>query len=84
METFFKWQNEVIGGSNKNNLFEVNISKVGHVYSKWCVNSRCLIRVIDKQVDDTVRSNQTIHNASKGINIVSNTMYVMVKDVNNI
>ena len=77
METFHKWKNEVIEGFNDKNWLGVNISKVGRCSSKMYVYSRCLIRAIGIL-------NQTFHNASKGINIMSTTMGGMGKDLQNL
>ena len=74
METFRKWQNEVIGGFNQNIWLVFNFSKVGHGYSKMYVNSCFLVRLINDQGEAIGRLNQEIHNASKGINIMSTLM----------
>ena len=84
METFRKWNKEVIVIFNNNNWLGVNISKVGHGYSKRCINSCCLVGVISEQGEAFGRLNQTILNYAKGIKIISNTMGGMGQDLHNI
>ena len=84
MDTFRKYQNEVIGVFNKYNWLAVDVSKVGHNSSKRYVDSCYLIMVIDKQSESIGIMNQTILNASKGINIMPTTMGGMVQDLHNI
>ena len=83
MDTFRKWQNEVIGGFNENHWLEVDVSKVGHSSSKRYVDSFCLVRVIEKQGEAIGRLHQTIQNATKGINSTSTTMSGMGQDLHN-
>ena len=83
MDTFRKWQNEVIGGFNENHWLEVDVSKVGHSSSKRYVDSFCLVRVIEKQGEAIGRLHQTIQNDTKGINTMSATMGGMGQDLHN-
>ena len=71
---FSNGKNEVIWGFNENNWLGVEISKVGRSSSKRYVGSCFLVRVIYEQVKSIGILNQTIHNSSKGINIMSNKM----------
>ena len=63
MKTFRKWQNEDIGGFNKENWLEVDVSRFSLGYSKSYINSPCLIRVIDEQGESIGRLHQTIKSA---------------------
>ena len=74
METFRKWQDEVIAGFNENNQLAVDVSKVRHGSIERYVGSLCLIRVIDEEGEAIGRLHQTIQNATKGINIMSTEM----------
>ena len=47
METFRKWQDEVIAGFNKNIWLVIDISKFGRGFVKRYVGSRCVVSVID-------------------------------------
>ena len=49
IQTFHKWQDEVISGFNENNWLAVDIAKVGQGYAKSYVCSRSVVRVIDEQ-----------------------------------
>ena len=65
METFRKWQNEVIGCFNQNIWLVVDASKVGHGYSKMYVDTCFLVMVSDDQGEAIGKLNQKIHNAYK-------------------
>ena len=83
METFCKWQDEVISGFNKPNWLAVDVLKIGQGSAKRYVGSRCVVMVIDKQGEAIGRFHQTIHNVTKHINIMSTTMGGMVQDLYN-
>ena len=83
METFHKWQDEVIAGFNEKKWLAVDVSKVGQGYAKSYVDSRCIIRIIADQVEAIGRLHKTIQNATKGINIMSTAMGGMGKDLHN-
>ena len=61
----------------------VDIAKVGQGYAKRYIDSRCVVRVIDDQSEAIGRLYETIHNATKHINIMSTTMCGMVQDLQN-
>ena len=79
--TFHKYQDEVIGGFQQNNWLAVDVSKFGQGSAKNYVDSRCVVRVIDEQVEVIGRLHQTIQNVTKKKNIMSNTMGGMVQDL---
>ena len=81
MDTFRKWQNEVIAGFNKNNWLAVDVSNVCHGSSERYVNSWCLVGLIDNQVRAIGRLNQTIHNATKVLNNMSIKIGDMWRDL---
>ena len=83
MENFRKLQYEVISGSNKNNWLAVDVSKVGQDSAKRYVNSRCIVRIIDKKVEAIDRLHQIIQTFTKGINIMSTKMGGMGQDLHN-
>ena len=62
----------------------VDVSKVCQGSEKSYVNSCFLVRLIDDQGDAFGILHQTIHNATKGINIMSTIMGDMVQDLHNI
>ena len=47
METFRKWQNEVISGFNQNIWLAVDVSNLAMVIKKYYVDSLCVVRLID-------------------------------------
>ena len=49
METFRKWQDEVIARFNKNNWLAVDVSKAGQGSAKRYVDSRFVVRLVYKQ-----------------------------------
>ena len=81
--TFRKGQDEVIAGFNKNNWLAIEISKFGQGSAKMCIDSCCVFRLIGEQCEAIGRLHQTIHNYTKVINIMSNTMDGMGKDLHN-
>ena len=84
METFRKWQDEVSSGFNKNSWLAVDVSKVGRSYAKRYVDSRTFLRLTDKQGEYIGGFHQTIHNITKGINIMSTTIDGMGQELHNI
>ena len=83
METLSKWKDEVIGVFNEFVLLAVNVSKVGQGSAKMCIDSCCVFRLISEQCEAIGRLHHTIHNETKVINIMSNTMDGMGKDLHN-
>ena len=73
-QTFQKWQDEVIAGFNEKNWLDVAINKVGQGSAKRYVDSRSVVKVIEKQGEAIGRLHETIVNYSKYISIVSTTM----------
>ena len=74
----------MIDGFNENDLLGINIDTVGSGSSKRCVDSRCVIIVINEQGDAIRWLIQNVHFASKEINIIPITVGEMVKYVHNI
>ena len=74
METFRKWQDEVIGGYNEKYWLTVDVSNFGQGSSKRYVDSRCVVRVIDEQGEAIGRLHQKIKNVNKHIKIMSTRM----------
>ena len=83
MNTFRKWQDEVIAGFNEKNWFSVDFANVGQGYAKRYVDSPCVVRVIDKQGEAIGILHQTIQNPTKHINIISTKMGGMGQDLHN-
>ena len=83
METFHKWQDEVIAGFNENNWLAVDIAKVGQGSTKRYVDSRSVVKVIDEQGEAIGILHEKIQNATKDINIMSTTMGGMAQDLQN-
>ena len=52
----------------------VNISKLGHLYSKILVDGCFLVKAIDKQSDAIVRLQRTVQNVTKEAKSISTTM----------
>ena len=63
METFRKLQDEVIGGYNEKNWFAVDVSKNCPRFCKSCIDSCCVVRLIDDLGGAIGRLHQTIQNA---------------------
>ena len=61
----------------------VDITKVGQASAKRYVDNRCVVRVIDEQVEAIERLHETIQNATKHINIMSTKMGGMGQDLHN-
>ena len=74
IQTFQKWQDEVIAGFNEKNWLDIAINKVGQGSAKRYVNSSSVVKVIDEQGEAIGRLHETIVNYSKYISIVSTTM----------
>ena len=81
METFRKWQDEVIAGFNEKHWLAVDVSKVDQGYAKRYVDSHWVVRVIDDQGEEIVILLQTIQNGIKVIDIMSTTMGGMVQNL---
>ena len=64
METFCKWQDEVISGFNKPNLLEVDVLNFCQGSAKRYDNSSCVVRVINKQGEAIGILHQTIRNVT--------------------
>ena len=83
IETFRKWQDEVMAGFNQKNWLAVDASKVGQGSAKRYVDSRCVGRVIDEKGEVIGRFHQTIQNITKHINSMTTTMGGMGQDLHN-
>ena len=81
IQTFHKWQDEVIAGFNENNWLDVAIKKVGQGSAKIYVDSHSVVRVIDEQGEAIGRLYETIVTATKDISIMSTTMGGMAQDL---
>ena len=81
IQTFHKWQDELIAGFNENNWLDVAIKKVGQGYAKRYVDSRSVVKVIDEQGKAIGRLQEMIVNSSRDISIMSTTMGGMAQDL---
>ena len=83
MDNFCKCQYEVISGFNGNNWLAIDVSKVGQGSKNIYVNRCCVIRSIKEKGEEFGKLHQTIHNVTKGINIMSTTIGVLVDGLHN-
>ena len=81
IQTFHKWQDEVIAGFNENNWLGFDIKKAGQGSAKRYVDSRSVVRIIDEQGEAIGRLHKTIVNASKDISIMSTKMGSIAQDL---
>ena len=83
METFCKWQDEVIVGFNEKLAVGWRFKSFTRFWKKF-VNICFIVRLIDDQGEVIGRLHQTIQNSTKGINITSTIMSDMEQDLQNI
>ena len=83
METFIKWQDEVIAGFNEKNWLSVDVEKVGQGSAKTYVDSNFVVRAIYEQGEEIGRLHQTIQNVTKNTNIMSTTTGGTGQDLHN-
>ena len=81
IQTFQKWQDEVISAFNEKHWLDIAIKKVGQGSAKRYVDSPSVVKVIDEQGEAIGRFHKTIVNSSKNISIMSTAMGSMAQDL---
>ena len=72
---------ELLQVLTKKHWLAVDIAKVGQGSTTMYVDSLCVVRVIDEQGEAIWRLHETIHNATKHINIMSTTIGDKIQDL---